>query len=418
MTSNYYDIIIVGAGLSGLYSAFNIKKMYPNINLLILESNKKQYIGGRIGNHHFYDADIVIGAGVGRKNTDDLLIQLLDELNINYSPFNVTMNYSKIIKLSVDIKEYLYKLRQIYKQYENPPSVTFKKFAKEHLGKKLYDAFIISSGFSDYEEEDVYEVLYHYQMDDNAPNWTALEIPWSKLVSKLCDKIGRQNILASAKVEKINKVQSNPCLFTIETLLNQNIQKIFYANKVIVATRISTVQKLIPSLHIYKEIHGQPFLYIYAKFDKKSAELMSQLVPTYTVVNGPLQKMIPFSKSVYMIAYADNKNAELLQQHKENNAKNRHFFEIQVEKALGIDLNTLKILAITDYYWPIGTHYFEPLNVKKYKNRVDFIKQAQHPMTGMLVVGEAVSRRQGWTEGALTSVHSVLTKKWISTNDC
>jgi len=31
----------------------------------------------------------------------------------------------------------------------------------------------------------------------------------------------------------------------------------------------------------------------------------------------------------------------------------------------------------------------------------------------LLVVGEAVSRRQGWTEGALESVHAVLNKKWI-----
>jgi len=391
MNTKHYDIIIVGAGLAGLYSAYNIKKMFSKTNLLVLESNRSPYIGGRIGNELFYGENIVVGAGVGRKDTDKLLIKLLKELNIKYNSFVSSMNYSNQIKNVIDIKEYLNKLRDIYNSYTNPPSITFKKFAIHHLGANKYKDFVISSGYSDYENEDVYEV---------------------------CNKIGHQNILASTKVEKIDKIQESPCLFELTTTGKQNTTKTYYANKVIIATRISTVQKLLPQLKIYKEIHGQPFLYIYAKFDKKSAELMSQLVPTYTVVNGPLQKMIPFSKSVYMIAYADNKNAELLQQHKENSARNRHFFEIQVEKALGSDLNTLKILAITDYYWPIGTHYFEPLNVKKYKNRVDFIKQAQHPMTGMLVVGEAVSRRQGWTEGALTSVHSVLTKKWISTNDC
>ena len=39
MTSKH-DIIVVGAGLSGLYSAYNIKKMFPKINLLVLESNQ------------------------------------------------------------------------------------------------------------------------------------------------------------------------------------------------------------------------------------------------------------------------------------------------------------------------------------------------------------------------------------------
>jgi hypothetical protein len=39
---------------------------------------------------------------------------------------------------------------------------------------------------------------------------------------------------------------------------------------------------------------------------------------------------------------------------------------------------------------------------------------AQHPMTHMLVVGEAVCKSQGWVEGALESVDMGLTKKWVS----
>jgi hypothetical protein len=415
MTTKYYDIIIVGAGLSGLYSAYNIKKMFPKINLLVLESNQREYIGGRIGNYNFYGTNVVVGAGVARENTNELLIKLLKELDINYTSFVVDMHYSKQIKNVINVKEYLIKLRTIYNKYKNPPSITFKKFFVEHLGLKEYNDFVISSGYSDYANEDVYEVLYYYQMEDNAPGWTALNISWSKLVSKLCEKIGYQNIVTSTKVEKINKLIDNS--FQLTTTINQNKTKMYYSNKVIVATRISSVQKFFPRLKIYKEIHGQPFLYIYAKFDKQSSELMSQLVTTYTIVPGLLQKMIPFSKSVYMIAYCDNKNAEILQNYKENTPKNRRFFEKQVEEALGIIPNSLKILAIKDFYWPIGTHYYEPLDLKKYVNRNEFIKEAQHPESGILVVGEDVSRKQGWTEGALESVHAVLNKKWISSKN-
>jgi len=410
MTSKYFDIIVVGGGLSGLYSAYNIKKMFPKINLLVLESNK--IVGGRIGNYNFYGEQIVIGAGVGRRDTNELLIKLLKELDIKYTSFVVDMHYSKQIKNVINVKEYLIKLRTIYNKYKNPPSITFKKFFVEHLGLKEYNDFVISSGYSDYANEDVYEVLYYYQMEDNASGWTALNISWSKLVSKLCEKIGYQNIKTSAKVENINKLIDNS--FELTTTINQNKTKMYYSNKVIIATRISSVQKFFPRLKIYKEIHGQPFLYIYAKFDKQSSELMSQLVTTYTIVPGLLQKMIPFSKSVYMIAYCDNKNAEILQNYKENTPKNRKFFEKQVEEAIGIIPNSLKILAIKDFYWPIGTHYYEPLDLKKYVNRNEFIKEAQHPESGILVVGEDVSRKQGWTEGALESVHAVLNKKWIS----
>jgi len=408
--SSKYDIIVIGAGLSGLYSAYNIKKMFPKINLLVLESNK--IVGGRIGNYNFYGEQIVIGAGVARLDTTELLIKLLKELDINYTSFVVDMHYSKQIKNVINVKEYLIKLRTIYNKYKNPPSITFKKFFVEHLGLKEYNDFVISSGYSDYANEDVYEVLYYYQMEDNASGWTALHISWSKLVSKLCEKIGYQNIITSAKVENINKLVDNS--FQLTTIINQNKTKMYYSNKVIVATRISSVQKFFPRLKIYKEIHGQAFLYIYAKFDKQSSELMSKLVTTYTIVPGLLQKMIPFSKSVYMIAYCDNKNAEILQHYKENTPKNRRFFEKQVEEAVGIIPNSLKIVAIKDFYWPIGTHYYEPLDLKKYKNRIEFIKEAQHPESGILVVGEDVSRKQGWTEGALESVHAVLNKKWFS----
>jgi hypothetical protein len=418
MNSNHYDIIIVGAGLAGLYSAYNIKKMSPKTKLLVLESNRRPYIGGRIGNQIFYGSNIVVGAGVGRKDNDELLIELLKDLNIKYEPFTVNMHYSKKIKNPLNIKQYLLKLRQDYNKLDDKPSETFKEFATKQLGNKLYQDFIISSGYSDYENEDAYEVLYHYQMDDNAPGWTGLQIPWSSLVFRLCEKIGHQNILASTKVENIDKIQDSPCLFEINTTGKQNIKRTYFSNKVIIATRINTVQKLLPEFKIYKEIHGQPFLYIYAKFNKKSSEIMSQLVPTYTIVTGPLQKMIPFSKSVYMIAYADNENAEMLQHYKENNEKNRLFFAKKVEEALGIEFNTLKIIAIKDYYWPIGTHYYEPLDKEKYASRPEFIREAQHPETGMLVVGEAVSRRQGWTEGALESVHAVLNKNWINTYNC
>ena len=39
-----YDIIIIGAGIAGLYSACQIKKLYPMKKVLILEQNKKNIL--------------------------------------------------------------------------------------------------------------------------------------------------------------------------------------------------------------------------------------------------------------------------------------------------------------------------------------------------------------------------------------
>jgi hypothetical protein len=135
-----------------------------------------------------------------------------------------------------------------------------------------------------------------------------------------------------------------------------------------------------------------------------------------TIVPGPLQKIIPIAddKGIYMIAYSDNDSAVFLKTHLENTDRNRHFFSRLVEQSLGIPMNTLTISTMTYFYWEIGTHYYKPLNTRIWETRADFIHTAQRPEKDIIVVGEVVSLHQGWTEGALESVHKVVTKKWIT----
>ena len=85
MINAHYDIIIIGSGIAGLYSAYKIKHMNPALSVLILEKNKKQWIGGRTNNESFYGTDVVTAAGIGRKNKDHLLVHLLKELDIPYN---------------------------------------------------------------------------------------------------------------------------------------------------------------------------------------------------------------------------------------------------------------------------------------------------------------------------------------------
>ena len=40
----YVDIIIIGSGMSGLYSAYQIKQFSPSTSFLILEKYKKNWI--------------------------------------------------------------------------------------------------------------------------------------------------------------------------------------------------------------------------------------------------------------------------------------------------------------------------------------------------------------------------------------
>ena len=56
-------------------------------------------------------------------------------------------------------------------------------------------------------------------------------------------------------------------------------------------------------------------------------------------------------------------------------------------------------------------HKFQNINLLfKTKNREQFIRAAQNPVPCMYVVGEMISRKQGWTEGALESVNAIISK--------
>lgn len=405
----YVDIIIIGSGMSGLYSAYKIKQFYPSTTFLILEKYKKNWIGGRTSNEYFYGTEIVTGAGIGRKNKDKLLHKLLHNFNLNTPEYIANPYKSKLIH-DVDINKTMTLLRKEYKNLLNK-QITFKEFAINILGEKEYKNFLLNAGYTDYENEDAFETLYHYGMEDNTCCWKAFHVPWKKLVLKLYHYIGENHFKFSNKVISITKTQQNPCRFLID--VEGGIQ--YSCNKVIIGSTIDTIRTLLPSYPIYNDIQGQPFLRLYAKFTKKSIPILREYVKGFTFLPGPLQRIIPMEpdNGVYMIAYNDNKNTIALKNHLKNTRENRELYEILLEKSLGIPKDSLHIIAIKDFYWPIGTHYYKPINKDLYRSREEFIDKAQHPEQGILVVGECVSRNQGWTEGALESVNAVLTKEWV-----
>lgn len=406
-----YDIIIVGGGIAGLYSAYTILRDAPQTKLLLLEKYKKKWLGGRMGNELFYGTQIVNGAGVGRKKKDRLLLDLLHELRIPVSEFQASHDYSEVIQPPCRVKHVFDEIKKEYLRSSSSIHVTFKKFATDLLGKKEYQHFITCSGYSDYELADVYDTLFHYGFDDNCTNWTGLSIDWKLLVEVLYKTIGSSYIKVSNEVTRI--VSGYPLGF--EIYIKDRSQP-YSCKKVILATTIVGIRSLVPQKHsLYREIHGQPFLRVYGKFSRSSVSELDRLVSGQTIVPGPLQKIIPMNadKGVYMIAYSDNQSATMLHPYIENTAKNRELFCRLVETALGLSKGSLELIAIKGFYWTIGTHYFDPLDTRVFSSREEFLEKAQHPMPGMLVVGEAVSLHQGWVEGALESVKKVITPSWI-----
>jgi len=390
-----YDVIIIGGGIAGLYTAYKLCDKYK---ILLIERNK--VLGGRASNTLFEDISVVTGAGIGRKKKDHLLIDLMNEFNFPIKEFEVKHDYS-YTGITLDINKIFKQLRSEY--IKNPIESTFKDFAISVLGKKTYNEFIVLNGYTDYEKEDVFDTLFNYGMEDNLSEWIGFSVPWKKLVEKMKIKIGVKNILLDTSVIQIQRLIDS----TFSLKLNDGIKII--SKRVVIATTIESVLSLVKvQRKMYKQIKSQPFLRLYGKFDKDSSLLIEKYIKTTTMVQGPLQKILPMNKEkgIYMISYSDNKDAIFLKPYIQNTRSNRVFLSELIEKALGLSKHSLCLTSIKGIYWETGTHYYSPNPTEM--SRREFIHKAQRPMPGMFIVGEMISMNQGWVEGALESVDCVL----------
>ena len=336
----------------------------------------------------------------------------MKDFKIPIKEFETQHKYTSSIHPPCEVKTTFLHLKKIYEK-ENKNKVmknheTFKQYAKNILGEDAYNHFIVCAGYSDYENEDVYDTLYNYNFDDNYNKWVGFSVPWKILVDKIVTSLGK-SIINNTEVTKIYKHDN---YFEIST---KNIK--YYCEKIVIATDIDAVKKLIhnisPNPSLYSQIKGQPFLRLYAKFSKDSIPYLKEKIQGVTVIPGPMQKVIPMNpdNGVYMVVYSDNNDADYFKKYFKNNEKNRTIINNLLEKSLQLE-GKLHIENIKDFYWKNGTHYYAPLT-DKFKNRQEFIKVAQRPDKNIIIVGELISIHQGWVEGALESVNIALTKEWL-----
>ena len=277
------------------------------------------------------------------------------------------------------------------------------------------------AGYTDYENEDAYDVLYHYGFDDNYSRWVGFSVPWKTLVDKIVASLeSGHHIINNTEVTRILKHDN---FFEIATkhphhsIHHVQSKKKYYCEKVVIATDIDGIKDLIHNIsstpELYYQIKGQPFLRLYAKFSRDSIPFLKEKIQGVTIIPGPMQKVIPMDPDhgVYMIIYSDNADAEFFKKYFKNNEKNRTTLNTLLENSLDLK-GKLRIENIKDFYWKNGTHYYTPLT-SEFDTRQEFIAKAQHPDSNVLIVGEVISLHQGWVEGALESVEKTLTKKWL-----
>jgi len=288
---------------------------------------------------------------------------------------------------------------------------TFREYVVDILGIENYELLTKNLSFTDYEGEDALLSVLYYGFDDNYEPSEIISIKWDDLLDKLHSKLSTQ-IRTGCTVVSFQNLADNTFKIVCDQMVKTDNcfsqQQTFICKKVIFANNMDVIKKY---KKVYEIVKHQPFLRVYCQVDVSgSSGFLNKLRKNgSTVVDNELCKIININRDegLFMIAYCDNENAETLSKYIENTPQNIYFFQNYIIDALSLKLEDIKIENIYGFYWTVGTHYYQSKNPLTIDNDIE---KLQNPFENVYVVGECVSKNQGWVEGALESVEKIFKK--------
>uniref|UniRef100_A0A6C0IGZ2 FAD dependent oxidoreductase domain-containing protein n=1 Tax=viral metagenome TaxID=1070528 RepID=A0A6C0IGZ2_9ZZZZ len=371
-----WDYLIIGGGVAGLFSAVRLETRFPHARILILEKNT--HLGGRTRMETFHSHKVVTGAGVGRYPKDRLLSQLVAHYQkIEPVESNMSYQFSQPV-YTLDYVKKLLKKKTHIQQYRHTQN--FAQFFQTFFSREEYQKFCSSNGYTDFEKADIVDTLEDYGFEDNVPGHFIFPVDWNRLVRYLRSLLRHTTIRLRTEMQSYTRQCDTDNSFLVHT-----DPKTYHARNLVFAGSIE--QYPFPLVH--QQIGFNPFLRMYTYSSHDADPLHRQKGMTYYDV--ALQKSIYISPRIRTVSYSDNQKAEAVMRMSQD----------QIQQLAGY-----KYEDSVQYFWKRGTHYYRPLD-QRFHDRDEFIRYAQHPEPNIFLVGECISKNQGWTEGALESVLAI-----------
>lgn len=390
--SKQYDLIIIGAGLAGLYAGYKIRKMNPKLNFIIIDKENKKCFGENHTCEKFYGINISRGDEIIRKERDKLTINILKKLDIKSTEYENEIRYSPYVENPVNIKNTLKKIKGNNK--------TFKSASISSIGKKEYNDLLQTIGNNDFENGDVNDILKNYPFEDYQNGGIFLKVRFDKLIKAFITEIGSKYFLAETNIIKIKKN-----IYGYEIRTNKDS---FHAKKIILDLPLNKLPDILESFKL-ENINFVPNVKLYAKFSSDSVKILKHHIKSKYIVSSQLKSIsvIDEKNGVYKIADINGDDAKKIIKHGENNEENKKYFEKLVEQSLGMSENLLKIRDIKMYYNKFGSAYFKPTNNKS-------LRKNQMPFSNCIILNNLFSSKRNTIEGTFESVENVLNKDWIN----
>ena len=404
MSKNTYDIIIIGGGIAGLYTAYRAIKRNPNRKILILE--KEYRLGGRIYTYQEDDFPVSVEYGAGRFHRGHThLFRLLGELEL--------VNKVKPITPMVESSEMKYLMEQIIKKYHSRKNdqdleLSFKEYVTKHSIVTIKEMHYIESNYG-YSAELILMNMKDAMIlieDMRMNSYYNLQGGLSQIITKL-EKFLRKmkcNILKNSPVKTIKQVawENNKIKFMIHTDNGNE----YMAKKCVLAVPKTTLQSfsiLKPIKEKLNSIVTTPLCRIYAQYDHdKNGDIWFQRMQKQSIPNY-LRMIIPYNKEegVIMNSYIDDKYARWwyhLWKIEGISGVKQQLCSMTKKEFPWADIHLPRKIKIA--YWDAGVAFWKP----GVKNSEILAKEISRPLGDhieLYICGENYSPRQQWIESAL-----------------
>ena len=445
-----YDIIIIGGGIGGLYTAYQISKKSSKLKLLLIE--KENYLGGRVLTYH--DKVMNVEEGAGRiSGSQPIIMNLIRELGLNsklskngseavFSPADKTGSiessvtdapknpkdltilepiYENILTIALGKKtlpnaELILKLIIASKTYSKKSlqNQTLESFATKVLTKEQVQYIKRSFGYySELVIMNAYDAIKLFSELSPTNIFYSMKGGLSQIIDKMEEKISRNSNIVIWKSCEVNQILFKDEVFNID-LENPNKQKkTVYSKKCVCALPKNVLNKMKifnPIKPILDKVECGTLCRIYSKFDKNpDGKVWFEKLPKMTTDNE-IRMIIPYNKKegIIMISYSDNKYADFWNRiYKDKGIKEvNKVLKEKIYETTGIKIPTPKHTKI--FYWGCGVGYW---GVGADSEKISKIMIKPFPKMELYVCGENFSENgQQWIEGALETSETVVTQ--------
>ena len=433
-----YDIVIVGGGISGIYSMYNLKKKYPKLKVLLLE--KEDRFGGRVYsfNTKVDNIDYVMDLGAGRiGHHHKLMVSLIKELKLEKYMFNIGntenyIEYNKKTKEVSDKSEYKKKYeKMLYKLFNNAKIDNLSKiFLIKHYLNKILIKFLPKSIYKfvensfEYENKlfylNAYDAINYFKYDYNdKSHFFIMTNGLSSIINAMLNNISQNKKYKVKKNSYVNNIIYNneTSNYNINFKENNNTYNISCKHLICALPRCDLIKfkilnPYLRELNTINEISKVRIFEIYNKtLHANGKEEMWFENIKKTTTNEELQFIIPINPETGLIMSSYNENLSTKENYWNNlYKKGSNILKVKLREKLNNLFRIYNIVIpeskyIKFYYWRSG--------VACWKKNVDshYISQKiLNLMPHFYICGENYSNYQAWCEGALESSESVLNK--------